>query len=176
VTVFAAVATTPPPPEECGCIHGERETRYEWYDFEEAISALSSQVDRRCILSITSAVAEAVSAGVVVLEIPGAFRPRVAALDNELSLNQLLALMPVAESPSKAIAAHAEHTEHVALAAPGGRAVPTSLASNATTVSTWTFCAPVEKTKRSQYSSSVEWKCGKKGGCGCGKKGRKGCC
>jgi hypothetical protein len=82
----------------CGCdepLDSEREKRYDWFDFEQAVSFVTTKAERACILSLTSNLATAVDAGVVTLNSPSAFRPKVHAIDGDLSLNQILALTPL---------------------------------------------------------------------------------
>jgi len=93
LSVFIAMAANQS--NECGCdepLDSEKEKRYDWYDFEQAMSFVKTKAEQACISSLTSNLATAVDAGVVILSTPSAFRPKVHAIDGDLSLHQMLAL------------------------------------------------------------------------------------
>lgn len=97
--LFAAVAASPPPGsggcDGGGCCEATAENDpYGWYNFEQAIGMLATECERSAVMKLTLAIAEAVSAGIVTMDTPCAFRPTLAAINNDLSLNQVMALMP----------------------------------------------------------------------------------
>jgi len=77
----------------CGCdepLDSEKVKLYDWYEFDEAVSLVKTPAERSCILSLTSNLATAVDAGVVIL--PSAFGPKIDAIDGDLGLHTILAL------------------------------------------------------------------------------------
>lgn len=197
--VFVAVATNPTAAEGgCGCdpcldTRGDDDDLYDWYDFEQAIAALSSEAERKCMMSVTASLAEAVECGVVTLEAPGCFRPSVAAIDGHLTLNQVLALMPAVSEPKPlAIAASAaaagNEAKTRASKTAGGREerVPASAPSHKSGL----ICTPANKNvpictpanKNVPICTPVSKGCPSKAHrpwsspCGAGKCKKKGCC
>lgn len=111
-TTFLAVATSPPPAGGGGCGCAEEEDKekalYDWYTFEDAISMMSSAAEKKCFLTLTWSLADAADAGVVSVDSFSAFRPKLAAIENDwqvgLGFSQLLTL-PAPSSPPEATAA-----------------------------------------------------------------------
>jgi len=101
LTVYVALATSEDHQSTggsgCGCdepLDTEKEQLYDYYDFEQALAFVSTAAERACMLTLTSALAAAVDAGIVILSSPGAFGPQIHAINGDLSLNQILALTP----------------------------------------------------------------------------------
>jgi hypothetical protein len=95
LTIYIAVATSEAVADGGGCGCGEapesEDRLYDWYDFDDAIASVNS-TERNSVLSLVSALGSAVEAGVVILSSPSAFGPKVAAINGDLHLNQVLAL------------------------------------------------------------------------------------
>jgi hypothetical protein len=97
LTVFAATATSDAPKDGgCGgCNEAVESDKYDWYDFEQAFSFLKTKEERACVSNLTGSLAEAVDAGIVILNSPGAFGPKIHAVHADLGLNEILALTPI---------------------------------------------------------------------------------
>jgi len=99
LTVFAAVATSPAPEVDscCGtCSPLESTDPYEWCSCEEALTLLTTEAERGCLLKLVQSIAEAAHAGLLADNMEAAttgFRPALPAAMNDLGLNQSLAIM-----------------------------------------------------------------------------------
>jgi hypothetical protein len=126
-TMYAAVATRLPDKSRgcgcgisCGCasdgcgndhhddLPHDDEAFCDWFTYDQAMSVLKRQADRMCLAKLTSAVVEAIDAGVLLMDSKGAFRPGVDAIDAEKSLNTILALTVGVQPATAAMLANIE--------------------------------------------------------------------
>lgn len=98
LTIFAAFTTGEQSTGDgggCGCdenIDDEKEELYDYFDFEQALVFVGTPAERTCMLTLTSALAGAVDAGIVVRSSAGDFAPKIHAIHGDLSFNHILAL------------------------------------------------------------------------------------
>jgi hypothetical protein len=174
-TAFLAVATAPAP--SVSCCGGNQKCEdglYDWYTFEEAISVLKSAAEKKCFLSLAWAFAEAIDAGVFVVDSPCAFRPKLAAIDDDwkvdVAFNPLLTLGEgkprSSSSASTASTASGASSPYASSVASGDLrpCQPCRPSSDNPTA----FCPKVVKKAKENamnWKNGITGKCGKAGGC-----------
>lgn len=76
-TIFAALATNPPPPGSEEFESEDEDDLYDWFPFERAIARLDSAHEKKAVATLAESVWEAVREGIVVPDYPLSFGPKI---------------------------------------------------------------------------------------------------
>lgn len=77
VTIFAALATNPPPPGSEEFESEDEDDLYDWFPFDRAVARLENSYEKKAVMNLATQVTEAVNEGIVVPEYPLNFGPKV---------------------------------------------------------------------------------------------------
>eukprot|EP00435_Cladocopium_sp_Y103_P047565 s2312_g14.t1 len=76
-TIFAALATNPPPPGSEEFESEDEDDLYDWFPFERAIARLDTAHEKKAVATLAESAGEAVREGIVVPDYPLSFGPKI---------------------------------------------------------------------------------------------------